>query len=94
MSIGKALLLVLLAIYIICEINEVKNRVEPYWDYNSCVLALRKLKKAVAQGKLTNRQAEILWISKGYSRDCGSTYNMDCGYKIDTYSKQCSFPTF
>jgi hypothetical protein len=87
------ILLILTIIYIICQLTK-KRSIEPYWDYNSCVLMLRKLKEAVARGELTNRQAEILWISKGFSRDCGSTYDMDCGYKLDTYSKQCSFPTF
>ena len=88
------ILLIIVIVYLYYITNKTDESIEPYWNYNSCVLALRKLKDAVAKGKLTNRQAEILWISKGFSRDCGSTYDMDCGYKLDTYSKQCSFPTF
>lgn len=66
---------VLLIFVILCSCLIFKffcHRFEHYYDPVSCVRAMKMMKNAIRDGELTEKQANILWISKKYDSDCGN----------------------
>lgn len=62
------LIIILLLLIMILSQKQTENFLDPV----SCVIMLRRMKDDVKNGYLTNKQAEMLWISNRYDMACGS----------------------